>query len=465
MWGRKHEAGKVQKPKKTPAKYYLGPKEPVSCPDDRVEKLHRVIASRDIPRYGVKAGDSGGYVDSEFNLAQEGDAWIGGNACVIGMVKVQDNALVTDDVVVRCTSSELDPYSWIGGAVLVKDKATISGTDFNFSGNVKVLDNASVVDGKVAGNAVISDNASISKSTVVNKSIISGHALLMDSFSGGFAQVGGNSRVAKSFILGQSVIRGQASIIESSVSGNSIVEGQTRIEKAKIRDDTHISGNVKIKENTICEGKTVLSGDLVIPPNYYVMNKNIVGDQSGFMGFLDQNSSSISNGQISESPVPNSPAGALAIAENSFISLVEGIESEYKSYSTDIVKLIKYPVMADPSIAETQEFLFLLRKAKRLFASKDKDAQQKIAEQLERAYMVAEANALKVSSSLYSDEERKKTEDAKTFIARACDENSTIAEKKISFRSTMKALEGVVPLPEEAINSYREKVGLLEIEA
>jgi len=32
--------------------------------------LHRIRALRDIPRYDVKAGDLGGYIESEANLSQ-----------------------------------------------------------------------------------------------------------------------------------------------------------------------------------------------------------------------------------------------------------------------------------------------------------------------------------------------------------------------------------------------------------
>ena len=50
--------------------------------DIRNGKLRRIRALRDIPRYNVKAGDLGGWVESEKNLSQEGDCWVGGNARV-----------------------------------------------------------------------------------------------------------------------------------------------------------------------------------------------------------------------------------------------------------------------------------------------------------------------------------------------------------------------------------------------
>lgn len=42
--------------------------------------LHRIRALVDIVRYGVKAGDLGGWIESEANLSQEHEAWVSGEA-------------------------------------------------------------------------------------------------------------------------------------------------------------------------------------------------------------------------------------------------------------------------------------------------------------------------------------------------------------------------------------------------
>ena len=41
-------------------------------------RLHRIKALIDILRWGVKAGDLGGYIQSESNLSQIGDCWVYG---------------------------------------------------------------------------------------------------------------------------------------------------------------------------------------------------------------------------------------------------------------------------------------------------------------------------------------------------------------------------------------------------
>ena len=50
--------------------------------------LRRIRALRDIPAWGVRAGDLGGLVASEHNLSHDGDAWVFGNARVFGNAQV-----------------------------------------------------------------------------------------------------------------------------------------------------------------------------------------------------------------------------------------------------------------------------------------------------------------------------------------------------------------------------------------
>ena len=57
--------------------------------------LHRIRALVDIVRYGVKAGDLGGWIESEANLSQEHEAWVSGEARVFGNARVFDEARVS----------------------------------------------------------------------------------------------------------------------------------------------------------------------------------------------------------------------------------------------------------------------------------------------------------------------------------------------------------------------------------
>ena len=45
----------------------------------------------------IREGDLGGYIESEKNLSQEGNAWVSGNASVSGNARVSGNVSVSDD--------------------------------------------------------------------------------------------------------------------------------------------------------------------------------------------------------------------------------------------------------------------------------------------------------------------------------------------------------------------------------
>ena len=59
------------------------------------KKLFRIKAL--ISFGSVEAGELGGYVEKEDNLAQDGDAWVYGNAEVCGNARVYGDAEVCDD--------------------------------------------------------------------------------------------------------------------------------------------------------------------------------------------------------------------------------------------------------------------------------------------------------------------------------------------------------------------------------
>ena len=60
-------------------------------------KFFRIKALVNIERYGVKAGDLGGWVEKEDNLSQSGNAWVSSNAKVSGDAVVSGDAWVSGD--------------------------------------------------------------------------------------------------------------------------------------------------------------------------------------------------------------------------------------------------------------------------------------------------------------------------------------------------------------------------------
>ena len=101
-------------------------------------KLFRIKAL--IAFGSIEVGELGGYVETENNLSQSGNAWVYGNARVYGDAWVYGNA-------------------WVSGNARVYGNARVSD-------NARVYDDARVYgDAWVYGNAWVSGNADITKET------------------------------------------------------------------------------------------------------------------------------------------------------------------------------------------------------------------------------------------------------------------------------------------------------------
>lgn len=113
----------------------------------------------------VKAGDLGGWVESERNLSQYELAWVGGDAKVGGNVIVTEaayvgeNAYIDGNVLVSGNAVVNGNAHVVGGSVWVCGNAAVNG-NAHVSGNVKINGNAYVGrNAKVDGNAYVSENA------------------------------------------------------------------------------------------------------------------------------------------------------------------------------------------------------------------------------------------------------------------------------------------------------------------
>jgi len=147
------------------------------------------------------------------------------------------------------------------------------------------------------------------------------------------------------------------------------------------------------------------------------------------------------------------------------IEIVEGIEQAYNEYTTDVVKLIKYPLMTDLSVPEVEDFVICLRKAKRVLLTGNPAKIGPEVDKLERAFIKAENKVLTARQSTLNDDKRKKLQSAEKMFAIVFNEGAAKNEKQVSLKAGMKALEGVIHVSDEAVTAIKEKAGLLAIEA
>src|SRR5574344_21628 len=144
--------------------------------------LHRIKALKEFAE--VKKGDLGGWVESEYNLSQDGTCWVYDDA------KVFENARISLDAIIFDKAEVSDNAK-------VYDHAEVWGTTLVY-GNAKVSDNAEVYgNAEVFGNAIIFRNAKVSDD-----------AYVFDSAKvGGDAHIGGNA-----WVCGNAEIFGNAKV-------------------------------------------------------------------------------------------------------------------------------------------------------------------------------------------------------------------------------------------------------------
>lgn len=132
--------------------------------------LYRIEALKDFGE--IKKGDKGGFIESENNLAHEGDAWVSddacvygsacvyGDACVFGCACVYDNALVSGNGQVYgnarvCGNARVYNHAYVYGDARVYGDTFVRG-DARVCGNSRVYGNARVTDDAcVCGDALV----------------------------------------------------------------------------------------------------------------------------------------------------------------------------------------------------------------------------------------------------------------------------------------------------------------------
>lgn len=136
--------------------------------------LRRIRALQDIPLYGVKAGDLGGWVESESNLSQYDDCWVGGDACVYGDSLVSGDALVDEGALVF-EAAEVFGYARVRGGARVYGNAKVHWRA-QVSGNARVREGAIV-----EGDSVVTENAIIEGCAfIAGHSVVKGDAIVRD---------------------------------------------------------------------------------------------------------------------------------------------------------------------------------------------------------------------------------------------------------------------------------------------
>lgn len=130
--------------------------------------LYRIKALKDFG--DIKAGDLGGYIESEKNLSQDGSCWVYYNAKVFNNARVYDNAYVSGNAKVSGVAFVYGNAEVFGSAI-VFDNAEVYDNAYVY-GNAEVYQNAKITcNSRVYGDAKIEEDTIIGKVSIPYKKI------------------------------------------------------------------------------------------------------------------------------------------------------------------------------------------------------------------------------------------------------------------------------------------------------
>lgn len=402
--------------------------------------VYRLVALRDIPLYGVRAGDEGGLVDSPRILSQEGDCWISFGARVLGNVFIREHAYIGDSANVYGRSEKFSIT--VSGVSSIRGSAKVMTSEDNeafqntvIKEKVRIYNNAIVRDaGEISGTVCIHGSSEINGAAEV-----SGDADVFDK-----AKINSYARIlGRSSIAGNTIVKTDAVVDNSRILGNAVVPIGSRVINAQYSADGIIA-----------------SGEI-----FYQDRKNpdIYKDSKGLYhgtitsNHITHNHLSVGNPQ----PLPD----AMTVEIRDALNLLQEVRNDIGDYESDIVKIIKYPVMTDRTDSYTLDMMQALKLSSRLALNPTHTGFVASVFDLEKKFLAAESHALKMASSGLSEAELRKTGRASDLLAIASDEASTEQEKKMAFKQAFKQLEGVIMVPESAVETFRIKIGLKELEA
>ena len=186
--------------------------------DDRT--LYRIRALKDFHTCAgdiIRKGDLGGFIENDFNLAQEGNCWVDCDA------KVYENARVYDD-------------AWVSGKSFIR-------------GNARIFHRARIYDSTCHCSSWVYEDAIVTECICSGNSLVYGQAIICDSTINDFVRINGNPFIKGSIVSEYAQITDEASIRNCSIiRGNAIVNGNGKVRMGTAEHNARIS-----------QGQTVLT--------------------------------------------------------------------------------------------------------------------------------------------------------------------------------------------------------------
>ena len=173
--------------------------------------LYRIRALKDFRTWigFIHKGDLGGFVESEFNLSQDGSCWISDNSVVFDNARIYDGAVV-----------------W--------------GQSFIY-GNARIFHNAKVYNSACQDSVWIYGHTRLEDSQCGRNSLIYGFTIIKDAVIYGYSRINGSSQVTGSAVRGYAQITDNARVCDSTIEDNSIIGGYGCVKNSIVNHNARIS--------------------------------------------------------------------------------------------------------------------------------------------------------------------------------------------------------------------------------
>lgn len=143
----------------------------------------------------------------------------------------------------------------------------------------------------------------------------------------------------------------------------------------------------------------------------------------------------------------------------------DAVNQRWLDYELDVAKLIDFPLMTDVREPLTVAFLRAKRDADALRpTTPDALSAARCAEyraavnNYDVAFTVAESEARRIKAGSFSERERQRLTTARKLISIAVDNAASPAERQTAYRRARRELDGLIVLPDDAINLLEEQV-------
>lgn len=225
---------------------------------ERDNYLLDLVATRDLPEFGVEKGDWGGLIEP--GCVVSSDSWVDESSRVFGESQILNGSLVA-------TGSEVRSHSIVTNGSTLEGDSTLTGRS--------VLDGSHAVAGCEIGSrsavigSTLRDGCQVSASSNISESAISGHCRV-DASSVTASRLSDSSRILGGSIVDGSQlddceVRDRSSVHNCEMAGKArVIEGSTASGRSRIRQHATLAGGSELRNGSELDGSAMIGNGTVL---------------------------------------------------------------------------------------------------------------------------------------------------------------------------------------------------------